>query len=611
MRRQLVAVSGKNKGAAWPLTDQGLVLGRDEKSDVVLADPIASRRHCRVYQNGEQALFEDLGSRNPALINGAPVREAQLKPGDEIAIGRQRFVLSQTFSHEEPGARDISAIETLPWEKGEALCLDVGSAETAIQGRPHTVDDLSMLYEVSRELGACTALTDLLCAVQRILAARFRPQETWIALGRGEDELIFYENHRLSYEPKTEAPLPEIREALCSRRGLLVPTTRKRKGKKERLLRLVAPVVLGDVNLGALALQAVMPQGAFDEDDLLLLVLLAQSLAPVLYSAQSIERIRRDNELLRTRSGESWTLVGTSRAIRRVRAQIAKSAKSELPVLITGETGTGKELAARMLHRQSGRADGPFVVVNCAAIPRELFESQLFGHEKGAFTGATEASVGLLSEANGGILFLDEIGDLSADNQARILRAIETGTFRRVGAAKETRADIRVVAATNTNLEEAVNTGGFREDLFHRLNGFEIHIPPLRNRPSDVPVLAQHFFEMARHEAKHPLEGIAPDAMHYLCAQAWPGNVRELRNRVLRAVSIAQQDLIQLRDVSGHAQIAGAEDSSEEFLSLAELEKRHIAKTLRKCGGRITETAKALEIGRTTLYRKLSKYGIE
>ena len=606
----LVAVSGKNKGVAWPLSPGALILGRDETNDVVLSDPIASRRHCRIHVSDGEVCLEDLGSRNPALINGVPAKEACLKPGDEIAIGRQRFMLSQFRPREETGPGGSGLTDTLPWEEGEAICVDVGSAEAAIQGRPRTVQDLFMLYEVSRDFGSCTVLSDLLSAVQRVLVCRFEPQRLWIAVGRSEAEFVFFERNRLTQEPEADPPLPEIRAALEGRRGLLAPSTRKKAGKKERLLTLTAPVPLGKVNLGVLALQTVLPQGAFDEDDLLLLVLLGQSLAPVMYAVQNLERLRTDNERLRNRAGESSDLVGSSRAIRRIRAQIARAAQSELPVLITGETGTGKELAARTLHRRSFRATGPFVVVNCAAIPRELFESQIFGHEKGAFTGATEAAAGLLSEANGGILFLDEIGDLSADNQARILRAIETGTFRRVGANKETHADIRVVAATNKDLERAIQIGAFREDLFHRLNGFEIQIPPLRDRPSDIPVLVQHFFQMAQHAAKHPLRGVDPEAVAYLRAQAWPGNVRELRNRVLRAVSTANQDTIQVKDVMSHVPVAGPPDAGEEFLSLAALEQRHIAQAFRKCGGNITETARILEIGRSTLYRKLAEYGI-
>jgi DNA-binding NtrC family response regulator len=250
------------------------------------------------------------------------------------------------------------------------------------------------------------------------------------------------------------------------------------------------------------------------------------------------------------------------------------------------------------------------VTVNCAAIPRELFEGELFGHEKGAYTGAHDARPGLVSCAHGGTLFLDEVGDLSLENQARILRVVEYGVFRAVGASTETRVNLRVVAATNRDIEAAIKSGGFRVDLYHRLNGFEIHIPPLRERASDIAPLAEHFFQIGKGEAKRTLAGIAPEALDHLRSRPWPGNVRELRNCILRAIATARHDAIALGDVLDRVP-RGPVGPVQPSLSLVEAEKTHIGATLRKCNGNIREAAKILQVSPSTLYRKITQYGIE
>ena len=367
----------------------------------------------------------------------------------------------------------------------------------------------------------------------------------------------------------------------------------------------------GRSKVGVLALQTAPPHGAYDEDDLMLLVLLAQSVAPLIHVVNDLEQLRLDNERLRVRAHESQTLVGESRAIRSVRGGAAQAARSSLNVLITGETGTGKELVARLIHARSSRRTLPLVVANCAAIPRELFPSVFFGHKKGAFTDASEATVGLVAQAHGGILFMDEIGDLSLENQARSLRVIETGRFRRVGAEEETDVDLRVIAATNIDLPAALKSGAFRRDLYHRLNGFEIHIPPLRKRPSDIPILAEHFFQMGREQGKRPLSGIAPEAMELLQSRSWPGNVRELRNCIEHAIAVAREDMIRPEEVADVAAVAPSEEQEEEPLSLDEAEKQHIIQVLRQCKGSVSKAAKVLRVGRSTLYRKLASHGIE
>jgi DNA-binding NtrC family response regulator len=402
-----------------------------------------------------------------------------------------------------------------------------------------------------------------------------------------------------------------MRQALMERRGVLVHTKADRGSADLLVTVLAAPILAGDAALGVVGVRTETRPGQRRQADLEFLEILAQSFGPFLHAVEHQEQLRRDNERLRARAGESNTLVGNSPAIQEVVAKIAKVAPTDLNVLITGETGTGKELAARMVHNCSRRRSNPLIVVNCAAIPRELFESELFGYEKGAFTGAQRSTAGLLSRAHGGTLFLDEIGDLSLENQARILRAIEYGTFRPVGGNRERRVDIRVVAATNRHIPAAIEDGEFRTDLFHRLNGFEISLPPLRERRSDIPLLAEHFFTMNRDQAKRPLSGFASEALEALQEYNWPGNVRQLRHTVQRAIAIARDEEIRSDDLGLAQQEAPAGSMDDEPpLPLKEVERNHLQQVLALHNGNVREAARALGIARSTLYKKITEYDL-
>lgn len=301
-------------------------------------------------------------------------------------------------------------------------------------------------------------------------------------------------------------------------------------------------------------------------------------------------------------------LLGDSRAMREARALIQQIAPTHLGVLITGETGTGKELAAEMLHAASRRAGGPFIPVNCAAIPENLFESEIFGHEKGAFTGADRKRRGKFELAHEGTLFLDEIGDLSPENQARLLRVLERGAYHPVGAEKESHADVRILAATNRNLQQAIHQGQFRQDLYYRLCGIEIKLPPLRLRPSDIPLLAQYFSNQTAQELGTAAKNITDEALGKLEEYPWPGNVRELKNAIQRAAVMARGELIQAEALAFHPLIHNPEFAIHYSLDakLAEVERLHIARVLDHCGGNISQAARVLGVHRNTLYNMLA-----
>ena len=350
-----------------------------------------------------------------------------------------------------------------------------------------------------------------------------------------------------------------------------------------------------------------------------------------------VEQRRLVEEVSRLRDGpdaaasatESFDeIVGESPPIRALCDVLARVARSTANVLITGETGTGKELAARALHDRGPRAAGPFVTLNCAAVPETLLEDELFGHARGAYTGAEGAREGLFLRANGGTMFLDEIGDMPLLLQAKLLRVLQERTFRPVGSDREQTVDARVVSATHQDLEDLVKAGTFREDLYYRLNVVNISLPPLRDRGRDVLLLARHFLRLHSSAAGHPVHGLSEAAARRLLAYPWPGNVRELSNVIERAIALIDHDTLMVEDLPAHLRgdtsnarairteaeaEAGDEDPGEpgdveDLVSIQELERRHILRVLAAVGGNKARAARILGLDRKTLYRRLNAY---
>jgi DNA-binding NtrC family response regulator len=334
-------------------------------------------------------------------------------------------------------------------------------------------------------------------------------------------------------------------------------------------------------------------------------------------SALEKRTLEEENRTLRDRLGEAGAgeLIGRSRRMEELRAFLAVVGDSQAAVLILGESGTGKELAARAIHRASARREGPFVSLNCGALPAQLLESELFGHEKGAFTGAAGAKPGQFELAHGGTLFLDEIGECSPELQVRLLRVLQEKQVQRLGGTRPVATDFRLVAATNRTLAEEVKAGRFREDLYYRINVVEVAMPPLRERREDIPLLAAFFLErFARREGK-AFEGISSAALERLSAHEWPGNVRELENAIERGVVVGRGPLLDAADLPSQvrpsdASPAQAADLAGRELPLAEVEKVVIAAAMARHGGNKSQAARALGISRKLLYSKLREYGL-
>jgi two-component system nitrogen regulation response regulator NtrX len=344
----------------------------------------------------------------------------------------------------------------------------------------------------------------------------------------------------------------------------------------------------------------------------------------VVRNALRQRRLESENRSLKQQVEQRHVMVGESPALDRLRAEIAQAAPTNGRALIFGENGTGKELVARSIHARSLRASGPFVEVNCAAIPEDLIESELFGHTRGAFTGALTAKKGKFELADGGTLFLDEIGDMTLKTQAKVLRVLQEQKVEPVGGTGAVTVDVRVIAATNKDLHEEIRRGTFREDLFFRLNVIPFHVPPLRDRREDIPLLARHFMTTLSAEYGRRAKEIAPDVVERLALLPWPGNVRELRNVIERVLIMTAGDRIEVRDLPASATGSSAAPAAGpggagtagfgDFPSLSEarddFEKRYIWSKYLECGGNMSRTAEALQVERSNLYRKMKAFGL-
>jgi len=338
----------------------------------------------------------------------------------------------------------------------------------------------------------------------------------------------------------------------------------------------------------------------------------AEEMKLVIEKAIEKKRLEKENRALRQMTRESFgEMIGQSDAMRDVFDLIERVAASDSTVLITGETGSGKEMVAKAVHKRSGRHDRPFIAVNCAAIPENLFESELFGYERGAFTGALERHAGIFEIADQGTVFLDEIGCLPYQMQAKLLRVIQEGEVNRIGGSGPVPVDIRLICATNADLKELAKKGSFRQDLYYRLNVIPVKVPPLRSRTEDIPLLLSHFLSKFNKKMNRNIRGFNDSAVRLLSGYMWPGNVRELENVVERIVVLAQKDFVEIEDLpKGIFDECDLPDDAELLKFLDDSEKDHIAKTLIRTGGNHSRAARALKIDRTTLLSKLRKHNI-
>ena len=539
---RLVAVRGPLKGSMFVLPEGEFWVGRQATNDLQLEDNAVSRRHCLFVRSGDNCTLKDLDSRNGTFVTGTPVSEQPLRPGDEIRIGGSLFCYQVDGSAPANHEQLSTAGSTRELRLEESLYLS-SDEYTILPPSARALHDLRTLLRVSTMLHSFRGLHDTTSATA---AEVLRSHLTSLLLDLipASRAAIFIPGA----PPGEWTPNPQVLARACDE--LVVVWLEE--DERSDVSVLAAPLVVRGEVAAVVYLESADREHRFDEGHLQLLTAVAGMAAVAWENATILGWLQEENERLQSELKLEHGMVGASDKLRDLQRQITKVAPSNSTVLILGESGTGKELVARAVHRNSLRAAGPFVAINCAALTENLLESELFGHERGAFTGAITQKKGKLEVAEGGTVFLDEIGELSPLLQAKLLRVLQEREMERVGGTKTIQLDIRLVAATNRDLEQAVSKGDFRRDLFYRLNVVSLKAPALRERPEDTLPLAEHFAKKYAAECGRKIVGLAPEARAYLQSYSWPGNVRELENAIERAVVLGSADMLLAEDLPEH-----------------------------------------------------------
>jgi len=518
-------------GEVFPLqTGQRITMGRANINRIVLKDELCSREHAEVYFAEGRWCVRDLKSLNGTRINGEPLLAAgwELSPGDEFQVGKTQFVF--VLSLEE--LPNLPVPEPVPPSDGVSIKKRLGQTrfmtplpddvspsaeETASGGRRNLSRDLSLLYRLALDLGSATTPEELARTVlDGLLEAVPAEVGALLTLKEGRELEVTAHRHRdPSIKAYTRVSEFVTNEVLASREAILAEDVARDRylRNRESLAHLgatsliCAPIIFGNKILGLIHLYCTDPLKALGAEDLEFTVAVAKQLGSVTHQMQRQVSLSFENQALRAQLHVESELVGASQAVKTIEEKVGLVAGTNATVLIRGESGVGKELVARALHYSSARKEGPFICLNCAAITETLLESELFGHEKGAFTGATDKKIGKFEAAHQGTIFLDEIGEMAINTQSKLLRILEGHPFERVGGSTQIRVDVRVVAATNQPLEKNLVEGKFRRDLFYRLQVIEITVPPLRERRDDVPLLADHFLKRFVRETGRRVRG--------------------------------------------------------------------------------------------------------
>jgi len=608
-------------------------LGRAPSNRIVLKDELSSREHAEVFFADGQWQLRDLGSLNGTRLNGQVVtKDMVLAPQDEVRVGRTRFLYLEKMAGVPAGppAPAPAAEQSVAIRKrlGDTRFLQpVADGAPTLHGQEPLHErverDLARLYQLALKMGAAANHDELADAVLNGLLDATPAQVGAILTARESRELDLLAYRTRQPDQKTYHKVSQFvsSEVLSSRQAILAEdvTTHANFSKRDSLAELkatsliCAPIKVGQQVVGLLHLYGSNAVRGLDAEDLEFALAVANQLALALQNLEKQDRLQLENRELRDQLRVESELVGESKPIRDIVSQVGRVASTNATVLVRGESGSGKELVARAIHYSSHRREGPFVCLNCAALTETLLESELFGHEKGAFTGATEKMIGKFEAADKGSIFLDEIGEMTVGTQAKLLRVLEGHPFERVGGNVPIKVDVRVVAATNQPLEQAVQAGRFRRDLFFRLQVVEIRVPPLRERPTDVPLLAEHFLKRFVRETGRKIRGFTPAALRRLESYDWPGNVRELRNVIERAVALGTGPTVDADDIVLSALRFDDSTVTTDYrqLSLAELEKEHIEATLAHTDWNKSQAAAILGIERSTLDRKIKGYDIQ
>jgi Nif-specific regulatory protein len=632
---QLICLAGRQVGKVFPLTGRQVTLGRLLANDICARSRHVSRRHAQILRKDDGYWVVDLKSRNGTLVNDTAVQRHLLQHGDEITIGDHCYVF-MTKPHEARPVPD-KEVRILPdLERGRTITLKASVLREEIlfstdedrmdpDLRSRLLRSVDVLQHMAQLMVADIDRPDLLQKISSIMVRCFNAERAYVLLpdGGSEQFVAAAASFRQGRKPG-DLPLSKtiIERVATEKTSLLCEdaTSDARFGRARSVSRLnilsvmCTPLIHRDTLLGLLYLDNRSSTEEFSKEDLHLLQTMANQVAVLIQNFNLLSgmkhRLRHLEE--QVEQGEQ-TIVGNSPAISEVVATARKAADSNATILILGESGTGKEVLAKSIHRWSQRSTKPFVVVNCAALSDQLLQSDLFGHEQGAFTGAIRQKKGRLELANSGTVFLDEIGEIEPETQAKLLRFLQEREFERVGGTRSIKVDVRIIAASNRNLSTEVQAGRFREDLYHRLRVIEVSMPPLRKRRGDIPMLAEKFLLDCSKETGREFQGFSQGAMDLLKGHHWPGNVRELRNAIERAVVLSSSDRIEATDFSlSHSErvLRLDEELTGFHDQVRELKRQVIRDALERTGGMKTLAAERLGLQPTYLSRLMKNLGM-
>jgi Nif-specific regulatory protein len=628
---ELEVIAGPLKGKTIPLDEDEISIGREPSNLVSLLDVSVSRRHCSISRDGEHFKIHDLNSRNSTFVNGVPVTERELASGDEIKIGNSVMVF---VLPEAEAAKNVSSVEFDKTDTGAGSTIILRKQDARylrdlekVKPTGRIVRDLNALLRISKTVNSVRGLAALEKQVLELVLEVSPAERAAILLcdqGIEEPTSVFGWDRRTGQNHAVQVSRTIVAQVLSEGVAVLcndLPSDQTFSGADSVMVRhirsvLAVPLEVFERILGVIYLDASDPEARFDEDHLQLLTAIGSIAASALDNARRMEWLEEENRRLQSEMNVEHNMVGESPRMREVYQFINRVASKDSTVLIFGESGTGKELVARAIHRNSGRANKPCVAINCAALADTLLESELFGHEKGSFTGAIAQKKGKLEVAEGGTVFLDEIGEMAPLLQAKLLRVLQEREFERVGGTRTIKLDVRLMAATNRDLEEEVKRGRFREDLFYRLNVVSLRMPPLRERREDISLLASYFAAKYAKRANRNVLGISPQARAFLVNYDWPGNVRELENAIERAVVLGSSDLILPEDLP-EVILERAEPATGITLvnafhdAVRDAKKQVIITAVEQADGNYTEAARKLGLHPNYLHRLIRNLNLK
>jgi len=606
-----------------PLPNGEATVGRDPANLVAVVDPSVSRKHCLLRrQEDGRCQIKDLDSRNGTLVNGHAIKEHWLSHGDEIATGDSVFLYlvdddDRVASASRVEFEDRPTSETKVIHPKEVVYLQPDRLLKELPPTSQVARNLNALLKISRVVHAIRDLEQLQAQLLDLIFEVVPAGRGAILLteGNGQEFNCLYARTRQAGQPQLVKVSRTVARQVMNENvavlGVDVPGSGALRDVESLVVSevrslLCVPLSVFERMIGCIYLDSTSATNRFHDDHLQLVAAIAGISAVALDNARRLHWLEQENERLSNEIRQEQILVGDGAKMKEVFQFLARAAPTESTVLIQGESGTGKELAARALHRNSPRADKPFVAINCGAIPETLLESDLFGYERGAFTGASARKKGRLEVADGGVVFLDEIGELAPALQVKLLRVLQEREIERLGATHPIKIDIRLLAATNRDLSEAVKKGQFRQDLYYRLAVVPLVMPPLRDRREDVPLLVRHFVQKHATRCRVKAKPISREAMAALVHYDWPGNVRELENAVECALVMGSSEIVLLEDLpeSLLEQSTSAEVHEGRYhASVKELKRQLILDAIEQTQGNYVEAAGVLGVHPNYLHR--------